>query len=178
MENNKKKIELHSEAVQEILGSPPRWLIRSGITVIFAVIVCLFAGSYFIKYPDILKDTIMIDVKNDSDDVAYIGKIVLPRQGAGKVKAGQRVNLKFEEYPYMEYGFAQITLTDVSMSPYMDSDVGMAYIFEVVLPDSLLTQYKKVIPYHADMCGTAEIITNDLSLLDRFISPIKAVIIR
>ena len=55
MENNKKKIELHSEAVQEILGSPPRWLIRSGITVIFAVIVCLFAGSYFIKYPDILK---------------------------------------------------------------------------------------------------------------------------
>lgn len=85
----------------------------------------------------------MIDVKNDSDDVAYIGKIVLPRQGAGKVKAGQRVNLKFEEYPYMEYGFAQITLTDVSMSPYMDSDVGMAYIFEVVLPDSLLTQYKR-----------------------------------
>ena len=44
------------------------------------------------------------------------------------------------------------------------------------MPDSLMTQYGKNIPYRPEMSGTAEIITEDLTILDRLINPIKAVI--
>ncbi|MCL2414466.1 MAG: hypothetical protein FWC94_04350, partial [Bacteroidales bacterium] len=45
------EVNLHSEAVQEILGRPPQWMIRWGITLVFVVIFGLFVGSYFFKYP-------------------------------------------------------------------------------------------------------------------------------
>ncbi|MDD4108312.1 MAG: hypothetical protein PHH93_06305, partial [Prolixibacteraceae bacterium] len=60
-ENN---IELRSEEVQEILGAPPRWIIRWGITIILFVLLILIVGSYFYKYPDIIKSRITILSEN------------------------------------------------------------------------------------------------------------------
>ena len=51
---NIEKIEPKSEQVSEILGKPPKWLIRWGISVIFIIIAGLFVGSYFFKYPEVL----------------------------------------------------------------------------------------------------------------------------
>ena len=42
-------LSLRSEEVREILGRPPRRIVRWGITVIFVVVAGLFAGSCFIK---------------------------------------------------------------------------------------------------------------------------------
>ncbi|MDR0436817.1 MAG: hypothetical protein LBH22_00790, partial [Bacteroidales bacterium] len=54
-------VNLHSEAVQDILGRPPRWMIRWGMTVIFMVIFGLFVGSYFFKYPDIVPAQVTVN---------------------------------------------------------------------------------------------------------------------
>ncbi|RPH33146.1 MAG: HlyD family efflux transporter periplasmic adaptor subunit [Bacteroidales bacterium] len=48
------KINLRSEEITEILGVPPKWILRWGITVIFVVIATIFFGSAFFKYPDIV----------------------------------------------------------------------------------------------------------------------------
>lgn len=48
------EIQLRSEEVQEILSHIPNWLIRWGITLIFIIIGLLLAGSWFIKYPEII----------------------------------------------------------------------------------------------------------------------------
>jgi len=61
---NEKTIELKSPAVQEILGRPPRWIIRWGITIIFIVVAGLVVGSYFFKYPDIIAATITVTSEN------------------------------------------------------------------------------------------------------------------
>ena len=53
-------LNLRSEEVQEILGRPPRWLVRVGISIIFIVVIGLFVGSYFLKYPDILSASITV----------------------------------------------------------------------------------------------------------------------
>ena len=53
-------IELRSESVQEILGRPPRWIIRWGISIIFIIVAGLVVGSYFFKYPDVLTATITV----------------------------------------------------------------------------------------------------------------------
>ncbi|HBN06717.1 MAG TPA: hypothetical protein DD434_13170, partial [Bacteroidales bacterium] len=58
------KIELRSEEVQEVLGRPPHWMIRYGISVIFIVIAGIFIGSYFFKYPDVLNANIIVTTEN------------------------------------------------------------------------------------------------------------------
>lgn len=107
---------------------------------------------------------------------SHFGKIYLSQQGAGKVKAGQKVNIKLDDYPYMEFGFVQVELTGISMVPYEENGVGNVFLLEVEMPDSLITQYGINIPYRPELSGTAEIITEDLTILDRLINPIKAVV--
>lgn len=48
-------------------------------------------------------------------------------------------------------------------------------ILEVQFPDRLLTTYNKELDFSQEMTGTAEIVTEDLRLLDRFLNPIRAV---
>ena len=47
-------IELRSESVQDILSTPPHWMIRWGNTVIFVIIAMILLMSYFIKYPEFI----------------------------------------------------------------------------------------------------------------------------
>ena len=58
------KIELRSEEVQEILGTPPSWIVRWGITLVFLTLVILGVMGWVIKYPDIIKAPIMILTQN------------------------------------------------------------------------------------------------------------------
>ena len=109
---------------------------------------------------------------------SYSGKLYLSQRGAGKVKEGQKVNIKLDDYPYMEFGFVQVSLSGISLLPYNDAALGNVYVLEVQLPDSLVTQYGTHIPYRPEMTGTAEIITDDMSVFDRLINPIKAVVNR
>ncbi|MCL2434806.1 MAG: HlyD family secretion protein [Lentimicrobiaceae bacterium] len=104
-----------------------------------------------------------------------IGKIELPPRGAGKVKEGQFVNVKFDNYPYMEYGMIRVEIVHISLVP-IDKEGQKYFVLEVVFPDSLVTNYGKALEFTQEMTGIAEIITEDLRLLDRFLNPIKAVI--
>lgn len=45
-------IELKSEEVQEVLGNPPHWLIRSGMSLIGVLTILILIASYILKYPD------------------------------------------------------------------------------------------------------------------------------
>ncbi|GAB6123460.1 HlyD family secretion protein [Dysgonomonas termitidis] len=58
------KIELRSDEVKEILTRPPHALIRYGISVICGVILVLFIGCFFFKYPDIVTGEIVITTQN------------------------------------------------------------------------------------------------------------------
>ena len=48
------KIQLRSDDVQEILGTPPSWIVRWGSTFIFLGVILLGVVSYIVKYPDII----------------------------------------------------------------------------------------------------------------------------
>lgn len=54
------QIELRSEEVQDILGTPPRWLVQWGTTIIFVVILILFLMSWLVRYPDVVRAPIII----------------------------------------------------------------------------------------------------------------------
>ena len=49
------------------------------------------------------------------------------------------------------------------------------YLIDVKLPEKLITSYNKEIVFKHEMRGTAEIITEDLSLIERFFHQFKEV---
>lgn len=61
--SDNKEIEIRSEEVQDILTRVPHWLIRWGNTIVFCIILLLFAFSWFIKYPDTIVSQAMITTK-------------------------------------------------------------------------------------------------------------------
>ena len=103
------------------------------------------------------------------------GKIYLPLQGAGKVKVGQRVNVKFDNYPYMEYGMVQVEITKISKVPTTINN-NKVLILDVRFPGGLLTNYGIKLEPGEEMSGTSEIITENLSLFQRLLNPVQFVI--
>lgn len=55
---------LTSEEVQDIMSKMPHWIIRQGTAILFAAIILLFAGAYFIHYPDVIVTNINITSSN------------------------------------------------------------------------------------------------------------------
>ena len=311
IENLGKEVEIRSEEVQEVMGQIPAWIVRWGVTVLFAVVLVLLVGSYFFKYPDVIATEMTLtsrepvvkvvarssgkisglyvfngqDVKMDallgvvenpartedvlrlkkllarymeeperlsyyllqdvwllgdiqpaymslaSKDVSardyrasvgqllaaihawemsyclvapsdgrvqllvqeapnqylssgdvfarivpnegetWVGRTLLPLQRSGKVKAGQRVIVRFTNFPDQEFGIVNGCLSSVSLVPTEDN-----YMVEIAFPDGLTTNYGKLLPVSHEMKATAEIVTDDLRLIERFFQPLKKIL--
>ncbi len=111
-------------------------------------------------------------IPNEATNI--IGKVAIPSAGVGKVKEGQTVNIKLNNFPYMEFGILKGTIRNISLVP-IQSENGAIYTAEVELSDSLISNYGKQLKFSQQMTGTAEIITDDLRLLERFFNPLKAI---
>lgn len=103
---------------------------------------------------------------------SYLAKLKTPAQNSGKIKEGQRVNIKLESYPETKYGSLQGKIESISLIP---DDEGL-YLINVSLPEKLITSYNKEIPFKHEMLGAAEIITEDLRLIERFFYQLKNVL--
>ena len=97
-----------------------------------------------------------------------IGKIKVAASGSGKIQTGQRVNIKVAGYPYLEFGLLQARTTDISLVSNNEY-----YSVEVNFPNGLQSTVNKKIRFTGEMSGTAEIITENRSLMERFSTPVK-----
>ena len=100
-----------------------------------------------------------------------IGKALLPIVRSGKVKTGQKVIIRFVNYPDQEFGIVDGLVNAISLVPLDDN-----YQVEISLPKGLTTNYGKTLPVTFEMRASAEIVTENLSLLERFIMPIKKIL--
>ncbi len=132
--------------------------------------------TYFQQHQNIGAGEVLLTVVPDSAQ-RLIGKILLPQRGAGKVKEGQAVNLKFEHFPYLEYGMVRAKIRSISKVPIVAKEQSV-FVVEVDFPEGLQTNYGKTLTFSQNMEGTAEIITEDLRLIDKFLNPIKSVLKR
>ena len=63
----------HTEEAQQILGRIPSWIVRWGVTVIFAVFALILIGCCIIKYPERVTATVTITTGNSPVDVVAGG---------------------------------------------------------------------------------------------------------
>jgi HlyD family secretion protein len=126
--------------------------------------------NFWSKNQQVKKDerifTVIPEVKSQ-----IIGRLNLPVQGAGKVRVGQKVNIRFDNFPSMEYGFIEGYVKTISLIPDNEN-----YIVEVGIPQDMKTNYRITLKFSQEMKGSAEIITEDLRLIQRFINPAKSLL--
>lgn len=71
-----------------------------------------------------------------------VGKLLLPTAKSGKVKIGQKVSIKLDSYPYMEFGLVQGIVQAISLMPYEKN-----YLVDVSLPHGLRTNYGQIMSF-------------------------------
>jgi multidrug efflux pump subunit AcrA (membrane-fusion protein) len=96
-------------------------------------------------------------------NTAYFVEMLVPQYNFGKIKQGQQVLLKFQAYPYEQYGAVVGKIDYINSTP---SDSG--YLAKVSLPEGLVTNYKKPLQYRNGLFAQADIITENMRLLERF----------
>jgi hypothetical protein len=92
----------------------------------------------------------------------YYAQVILLQNNFGKLDTGQAVQLRFDAYPYQEFGYIEGKLAYISKVP---SDSG--FLANIALPNGLLTNYNKSLQYRSGLKSQAEIITQDSRLLQR-----------
>jgi hypothetical protein len=107
-----------------------------------------------------------------------IGQVNLPETGAGKLKKGQDVIIKLDNYPYNEYGsikgkVATISLATNQQTLSNNQNKVSSYLVNVNLQNGLKTNYGAELNFHAEAKGTAEIITDDRRLIERFFDNLR-----
>jgi len=118
------------------------------------------------KYIESGKELFAIIPSNQS----YIAQLKIPKSGYGKVKTGQKVMLKIDNFPAHEYGQLIGKVKSVSLIANEEN-----YLVKVELTKGLKTTYNKELNYTPEMSGTAEIITEDLRITDRIFNQFRKI---
>lgn len=98
-----------------------------------------------------------------------VGRMSVPTANSGKITAGEKVLIKLDNYRFQEYGIIEGKVQNISLIP---DDKGNYYV-DVVLPKGLKTSYNKTLTFDKELRGNAEIVTQDLRLIERFFYQIR-----
>ncbi|AZI22520.1 HlyD family efflux transporter periplasmic adaptor subunit [Chryseobacterium taklimakanense] len=119
--------------------------------------------NQFVKPGDIVMSVL------PKDKESLVGRMLIPSTNSGKVKPNQKVLIKLDNYRYQEYGIVEGKVQNISLTP---DDKGNYYV-DVLLPKGLKTSFNKELPFDKELKGTAEIVTEDLRLIERFFYQIR-----
>ena len=84
---------------------------------------------------------------------------------------GQRDNIRLANYPDREFGVLKGEIKNISLVPDKDGNL----LIDVALPNGLKTSYNKQIAFQQEMKGSAEIVTEDLRLIERILYQFKSI---
>lgn len=93
----------------------------------------------------------------------------VPVYGSGKVEPGQRVKIRFDNFPSTEYGLVEATVQSISPVPRNNM-----YSVRAKLDKGLITSYRKQLEFRTEMQGTADILTENLRLLERIFNQFRS----
>ena len=104
-----------------------------------------------------------------SEKSLIVGRMFVPSENSGKILTGQKVLIKLDSYKYQEFGIVEGQVHNMSLTPDKDGK----YYVDVILPKGLKTSYNKTLPFDKELKGNAEIVTQDLRLIERFFYQIR-----
>ena len=97
-----------------------------------------------------------------------VGRMSVKTGGAGKIKLGQTVRIRLDDYPYKEFGLVTGTVQSVSLVAREG-----AHLVLIELPHPLVTSFHKPLQFKQEMAGEARIVTEDMRLIGRILYEIR-----
>jgi len=108
---------------------------------------------------------------------SVLGEAHISSFGAGKVKVGQEVNIKLNDFPYDEFGLLKGRVTAISQlaskTQVKDRTIE-TYLVQISFPKGLITNFGHQLSLNFETKGTAEIIIQPKRLLQRLFDNLKA----
>lgn len=157
------EINLRSEEVQEIMGRIPSWIERWGITIIGLLLIVILAGAALFPYPETLTGRFVFKPVCPNKEKIIVGYILLPAHGLGRVKQGQEVIVRLENYPENEFGFLTGKVHKIANVPDTEGN----YHVDILFPNGLRTSEGIYLPTDWQLSGSAEIIVAERKLIER-----------
>lgn len=102
----------------------------------------------------------------------YLAELKIPVREAKKIKLGQAVKIKLKDYPYKENGIITGQVDGIAAIHNTDGFNTVT----VILPKKMITSFDKKVDFKQDMEGSAEVVIQDLRLLERFLSPFREIL--
>lgn len=106
-----------------------------------------------------------------------MGEAYIPAIGAGKVKVGQLVNVKLNDYPYDEFGLLcgkVVSISPLMNKVQMNNAVVETYLVHIAFPQGATTNFDHKLSLNFESKGTAEIVTKPKRLIERLFDNLKA----
>jgi multidrug resistance efflux pump len=97
-----------------------------------------------------------------------LGRMPVEQGGAGKIRPGQVVRVKLDDYPFKEFGLASGHVKSVSLVAQQGQQ-----LVSVSLDFPIVTSYGRTIAFKQEMTGQAMIITSDRRLIERLFGEIR-----
>ena len=147
------------QALQSLISQFEQWEFKYVLKAPMAGKVQMtgfFQENQFIK-----SGQLMFYIQPDSTE--YFAEMFIPQFNFGKVISGQDVLLKFQAYPFEQFGSVMGKIAFISPTP---TDSG--YLAKVILPKGLQTNYGKTLHYQFGLFAQADIVTENMRLLERF----------
>lgn len=120
-----------------------------------------FTGALQAKQ-NLRANSIVMYVAGNKND--YLGEIKIPQDNFGKVKIGQQVLIKFQGYPFEEFGASEGKIKSIAQIP---SPENKSFYAIVALPNGQKTTNSTQIIFRNGMTASAEIITENKTLAER-----------
>jgi hypothetical protein len=150
-------INRHSDEIHEIITKVPSWIVRWGIVLFGAILLMVLSISAVIRYPDTIKLTLKLQTTNNAAN--NFGLVEITQDIYTKVKVGQRVLVHLKVFSSDAYLPITGVIENISDSP---NEKGL---FTVKI--KLNSPNNPSVKLKSWMTGTAEIITQDITILQR-----------
>ena len=92
----------------------------------------------------------------------FIALATIPAAGFGKIQIGQKARIKLNNYPPYEFGHLEGIVSKMTEIPNEST-----YQLEITLSNGMTSSYNKLLSFTPEMTGTAEIVTQDLRVMQR-----------
>ncbi len=120
-------------------------------------------------------ETIGYIMPGDSHD-KYISAIYSSER-VGNINMGQKAIVKFDAYPYKEFGSVISEVKSIGQIPMIDKNGKSTYEIKIPIDDIIITDYQDTLKFNPNMTVITEIITENKTvfqrIFDQFMSLLK-----
>ncbi len=168
-----REIAIRSAILNEVISKKPDSFTKYALFGVFFLIIALLVIAWFVPYPESF--TLSGRIKGSSNTKTFVGgqdsfavnehtyyvECLIPQRYYTKATVGLPVRIRFEAFPYTEFGFITGSLAFISSLP---ADNGFPAI--VILPKEAVTSQHKILQYKAGLKTELILITKNRRFLE------------